>query len=171
MTRTVSALAPASNSSARMAHVLVLAVPAGLLLAVYVAQYGFGLLPCEMCWWQRYPHFAAVAFGVFAFLNRGTGMGDVGLRLAALAMAASGLIGGFHAGVEYGWWEGLTSCSSTSLGNDPLASIMNAPLIRCDTPAWTLFGVSLAGFNFLISVGSALLAMVLLGFRNKGKRR
>ena len=164
MTRTVS-------SAARMAYLLGLAVPAALLLAVYVAQYGFGLLPCEMCWWQRYPHFAAAGLALLAVLNQGTRAGDALLRIAAMAIATSGLIGAFHAGVEYGWWEGLTSCSSTSLGNDPLASIMNAPLIRCDTPAWTLFGVSLAGFNFLISVGSALLMVVLLGMRDKGLRR
>mgnify|MGYP002139114949 CR=1 FL=1 len=88
------------------------------------------------------------------------------MRLAALAVAISGLIGAFHAGVEYGWWTGPTACSSTQLGSDPLASIMNAPLIRCDTPAWTLFGVSLAGFNFLISVASAVLIVVLLGRRH-----
>lgn len=164
MTRTVS-------YPARMAYLVGLAVPAALLLAVYVAQYGFGLLPCEMCWWQRYPHFAAAGLALLALLNQGTRAGDALLRLAAVAIATSGLIGAFHAGVEYGWWEGLTSCSSTSLGNDPLASIMNAPLIRCDTPAWTLFGVSLAGFNFLISVGSALLMVVLLGMRDKGLRR
>jgi len=87
--------------------------------------------------------------------------------LAALAIGVSGAIGAFHAGVEYGWWQGPTACSSTSLGDDPLASIMNAPLIRCDTPAWTLFGVSLAGFNFLISVSSAVLVLVLLGRRGK----
>lgn len=164
MTRTVS-------YPARTAYLLGLVVPAALLLAVHVAQYGFGLLPCEMCWWQRYPHFAAAGLALLALLNQGTRAGDALLRIAAVAIATSGLIGAFHAGVEYGWWEGLTSCSSASLGNDPLASIMNAPLIRCDTPAWTLFGVSLAGFNFLISVGSALLIVVLLGMRDKGLRR
>jgi disulfide bond formation protein DsbB len=118
-----------------------------------------------MCWWQRYPHFAAIGLALVAFAARGTRLGDALVRLAALAIAISGLIGAFHAGVEYGWWTGPTACSSTQLGSDPLASIMNAPLIRCDTPAWTLLGVSLAGFNFLISVASAVLIVVLLGRR------
>jgi disulfide bond formation protein DsbB len=147
------------------ASLLALAVPATLIAAVYVAQYGFGLAPCEMCWWQRYPHFAAIGFALGALGMRGTRLGEALVRMAALAMGISGLIGGFHAGVEYGWWQGPTACSSTSLGDDPLASIMNAPLIRCDTPAWTLFGVSLAGFNFLISVVSAALIFALLGRR------
>ena len=148
------------------AYLLALAVPGGLIAAVYVAQYGFGLAPCEMCWWQRYPHFAAIGLALAALVARGTRLGDAFVRLAALAVAISGLIGAFHAGVEYGWWTGPTACSSTQLGSDPLASIMNAPLIRCDTPAWTLFGVSLAGFNFLISVASAVLIVVLLGRRH-----
>lgn len=160
-----------ADTSADKAFVVALAVPAGLILAVYVAQYGFGLAPCEMCWWQRYPHFAAIALAASALATRRTRMGEALVRLAALAIAISGLIGAFHAGVEYGWWQGLTACSSTSLGNDPLASIMNAPLIRCDTPAWTLFGVSLAGFNFVISVASASLVLVLLGRGGKGSGR
>lgn len=157
-----------ANSPAHGAYLLALAVPSALIAAVYVAQYGFGLAPCEMCWWQRYPHFAAIVLGLGAAGTRGTRLGDALVVLAALAIGVSGGIGAFHAGVEYGWWQGPTACSSTSLGDDPLASIMNAPLIRCDTPAWTLFGISLAGFNFLISVSSAALILVLLGRRNKG---
>jgi len=76
----------------------------------------------------------------------------------------SGIIGGFHAGVEYGWWEGLTACSSSvdNSSGDPLSAIMNAPLIRCDVAPWTLAGISLAGFNAMISSISALAIFVLL---------
>ncbi len=150
------------------AYLLALLVPSALILAVYVAQYGFGLAPCDMCWWQRYPHFAAIVLAIGAFAARGTTLGGILVVLAATAIGVSGAIGAFHAGVEYGWWQGPTACSSTGLGNDPLASIMNAPLIRCDTPAWTLFGVSLAGFNFLISAASAALTLVLLSRGKKG---
>lgn len=153
------------------AYLLALLVPSALILAVYVAQFGFGLAPCEMCWWQRYPHFAAIVLAFAAFAARGTRLGGAFVALAAIAIGISGTIGAFHAGVEYGWWEGPTACSSTSLGNDPLASIMNAPLIRCDTPAWTLFGVSLAGFNFLISMASAGLILLLLSRHREGLGR
>ena len=157
-----------ASSSIWGAHFVALAVPSALIAAVYVAQYGFGLAPCDMCWWQRYPHFAAIPLALAALATRGTRLGGILVRLAALAILVSGLIGAFHAGVEYGWWQGPTACSSTSLGSDPLASIMSAPLIRCDAPAWTLFGVSLAGFNFLISVASAALVFALLGRRKQG---
>ena len=155
-------------SPVQEAYLVALAVPSALVVAVYVVQFGFGLAPCEMCWWQRYPHFAAIPLAGAAMATRGTRLGEALVRLAALAILASGLIGAFHAGVEYGWWQGPTACSSASLGSDPLASIMNAPLIRCDTAAWTLLGVSLAGFNFLISVASAVLVFALLGRRKQG---
>ena len=144
----------------KLAQRLALGVPALLLAGAYISQYGFGLPPCEMCWWQRYPHFAAVALGListFAAPKR------LWVALAGVAILVSGLIGAFHAGVEYGWWEGVTACTSmVESGGDPLEAIMNAPLIRCDVPAWTLLGISLAGFNAMISSASALAIFVLL---------
>jgi len=154
-------------ASRNAAYWLALLVPAVLIAAVYVAQYGFGLAPCEMCWWQRYPHFAAIVLALSALAQQGKPTGDLLVRLAAIAIGISGLIGAFHAGVEYHWWEGITTCSSSQLGNDPLAAIMAAPVVRCDVPQWTLLGISLAGYNFLVSVGAALLIFALLG---KGRR-
>ncbi len=136
---------------------LAVLVPAALLGGAYLSQYGFGLFPCEMCWWQRYPHFAALALGIAAFRLKPP---QVWTALAGLAILTSGLIGGFHAGVEYGWWEGITGCAAPPSGTD-LLDFKAAPLIRCDVAPWTLFGVSLAGFNFLISsvAGAAIVAL------------
>ena len=144
----------------KLAQRLALAVPALLLAGAYLSEYGFGLFPCEMCWWQRYPHFAGVALALVSTLAQPK---RVWIALAALAVLASGLIGAFHAGVEYGWWEGLTSCASNvDPGIDPLEAIMNAPLVRCDVAPWTLAGISLAGFNALVSVTSAVAIFVLV---------
>lgn len=139
------------------ARALAVLVPAALLGGAYVAQYGFGLYPCEMCWWQRYPHFAALGLGLAAYVLKPP---QVWAALAGLAIITSGLIGGFHAGVEYGWWEGITGCATLPTNID----VMNpatAPLIRCDVAPWTLWGISLAGFNFLISGlgGAAIVAL------------
>lgn len=140
-----------------MARALAVLVPAALLGGAYVAQYGFGLYPCEMCWWQRYPHFAALGLGLAAYVLKPP---QVWTALAGLAIITSGLIGGFHAGVEYGWWEGITGCATLPTNID----VMNpatAPLIRCDVAPWALWGISLAGFNFLISGlgGAAIVAL------------
>lgn len=141
-----------------LARRLALGVPALLLAGAYIGEYGLGLYPCEMCLWQRYPHFAAIALALVAgMVARQRPWYRLGLWLAAAAILASGLIGAFHAGVEYGWWEGLTACSMPTLeGDDPLAAILDAPLVRCDDVQWSLLGISLAGWNFLISTAAAL---------------
>lgn len=150
------------TSNLRLARNLALVTPALLLGGAYLSQYGFGLYPCEMCWWQRWPHFAALALALLAFALQPRRQL---VALAAIAILTSGLIGLFHAGVEYGWWPGITSCAAAfgdGTGN-ALEDIMNTPLIRCDQPAWTLFGISLAGYNFLVSTASAVAILALLG--------
>lgn len=143
------------------AALLALLTPLALLGGAYVSQYGFGLYPCEMCWWQRYAHFAALALAVLALLMRGN---RALVMLAALAIGVSAAIGLFHAGVEYEWWKGFTACTANPVagGGNPLGAIMNAPMVRCDVAPWTLFGISLAGFNFLFSgVGAAAILWLL----------
>lgn len=140
------------------ANWLALLLPAALLAGAWGSQLIGGLYPCEMCHWQRWPHYAAVVLA-------GIGLAQPRLRrpmvvLAALAIMVSGLIGVAHAGVEYHWWQGFTACTSTvgaSGGSaaDRLAAIMKAPMVRCDQAQWTLFGISLAGFNAIFSLGGA----------------
>jgi disulfide bond formation protein DsbB len=146
--------------AAKLAQRLAIGVPALLLAGAYISEYGFGLYPCELCWWQRYAHFGAVAVAFVSYLAPPR---RVWIALAGLTILASGLIGAFHAGVEYHWWEGFTTCSQTlGAGSDPLEAILNAPLIRCDVAQWTLAGISLAGFNAIISTGCALIVFWLL---------
>ncbi len=149
--------------SDKLAQRLAIGIPALLLGGAYLSQYGFGLFPCEMCWWQRYAHFAALALALISVVAAPR---RLWVALAGLAILVAGLLGAYHAGVEYKWWEGVTTCSSTAGGNS-LEDILNAPLIRCDEPQWTLFGISLAGFNFLISTAAALAIFGLLGKRAK----
>ena len=156
------------SGSIGRANWFALLIPAALLIGAYVGELGFGLFPCEMCWWQRYPHFIAVAFALIAFVVPPR---QLWIALAALAVLVSGLIGGFHAGVEYGWWEGLTACSNAAAGShgDPLAAILDTPLISCNEVQWSLLGISLAGWNFLISLAGALaIFLQLRGARQKG---
>lgn len=151
----------------RLARIVALAVPALLLGGAYVAQYGFGLYPCEMCWWQRYPHFAALAFAALAFAAPPR---RVWIALAAAAILGSAAIGLFHAGVEYKWWQGITSCARiepSEPGSSPLESIMNTPMISCDEPQWALLGISLAGFNFILSALGGLIVLALLARKDR----
>ncbi|MEP1963004.1 disulfide bond formation protein B [Tateyamaria sp.] len=133
-----------------------------LLGGAFVFQ-TLGYAPCKMCIWQRYPHAIAIAIGVIAYVVPLRALALLG-AMAALATAA---IGGFHVGVEQGWWQGPTSCSSAPVDTmDPNAlfeQIMTAPLVRCDEVAWQLMGLSMAGWNMVISL--CLAGLWLAAFR------
>ena len=144
------------------ARLLALVIPSALMLGALGSQYIGGLYPCEMCYWQRWPHDVAIVLALFAFGTRVDRAAHILVALAALAIMTSGAIGVFHAGVEYGWWQGITTCATTAAGVS-LEDIMRAPVVRCDVPQWTLFGVSLAGFNAFISLGAGLIILGLLG--------
>jgi len=124
---------------------------AALLIAVFVFQ-ALGYVPCKLCWWQRYPHMAAVAIGLLAVAWRPAA---IVAWLGAAAAAATGLIGVYHTGVERKWWTGPDECSADAVGGqsaqDLLNQIMAAPLVRCDEVAWSLLGVSMASWNAIAS--------------------
>lgn len=146
-------------SPVRKASWLALALPAALMAGALGSQHIGGLFPCEMCYWQRWPHEAALAFAIMALFARETGIQRLFVCMAAFAILTSGLIGVFHAGVEYKWWDGITACTrapGTGSGNI-MADIMAAPLVSCNQPQWTLGPISLAGFNAIFSIGGAFL--------------
>jgi disulfide bond formation protein DsbB len=134
---------------------------AGLLAGAFLFQ-ALGYAPCQMCVWQRYPHAVAIALGALALWLRAGAL----LALGALAALTTAGIGMFHAGVEQGWWQGPTACSGGGVDSlDPDAlfdQIMAAPLVRCDEIPWELFGLSMAGWNALISFGLAALWVAAL---------
>ncbi|HVL21770.1 MAG TPA: disulfide bond formation protein B [Amaricoccus sp.] len=154
------------GSTLALAKALSLLVPAALLAGAFGSEHLGGLNPCEMCWWQRWPHMAAVAFALVAIAAAGR-LPDRGrsfVWLAALAILVSGGIGVYHAGVEAGIFEGITQCSAvdaSGTAEDVLNRIMNAPIIRCDQVQWSLFGISMAGWNAILSITSALVILWL----------
>src|SRR5687767_15861494 len=100
-------------TSLQQARALSLLVPGALLAAAFGSEYIGGLYPCEMCWWQRWAHMAALAFAALSFAP----MADKGrslVWLAAAAILASGAVGAYHAGVEAGIFESFTQCTAPS---------------------------------------------------------
>jgi disulfide bond formation protein DsbB len=147
---------------------LALLLPLLLLAGAWGSQLIGGLVPCEMCHWQRWPHYAAVAVAMLAFFIPGRSSKVLMIAVAAALIALSGLIGVFHAGVEYHWWQGITACSTTVAGegistDEMLRRILAAPVVRCDAAQWSLLGVSLAGFNAILSLGGAGVIAWLIG--------
>ncbi|MGB1361112.1 MAG: disulfide bond formation protein B [Alphaproteobacteria bacterium] len=130
-----------------------------VLLAVYIFEYGFGYLPCELCLYQRQPWTIVVIGGGLMLMNPiHTKKILWGL---SIVMAFSVALAVFHAGVEYGFWAGLDSCSSSSdIATDTsslLSSLENSTAPSCDKAVWTLFGISLAGFNAILSLDAMIL--------------
>ena len=151
--------------SLRLARLLALLIPAALLAGAWGTQLIGHLYPCEMCHWQRWPHYAAVVVALLAFVV--AGQARLLVVVAALLIAVSGAIGVFHAGVEYHWWQGITACTSTAKLDGLTAAarldqLMNAPIVRCDAAQWTFAGVSLAGFNAILSLSGAAAILLLL---------
>ena len=155
-------------SAPSAARLIALLLPLGLLGGALGSQYLGGLYPCEMCYWQRWPHGAAIVLAALAFTGPAPSARSVLLtRLAALAIAVSGAIGVYHAGVEAGIFEGFTTCTALAKGASPadlLKQITQAPLIRCDQVQFRFLGISMAGWNAILSLGGAAL-ILLLSFR------
>src|SRR3546814_16644721 len=137
-----------------LARALALIFPLAMLAGAYAFQYVGGMHPCEMCWWQRYAHFAAIPLALVAYAMRGKAcVSALFTGLAGLAIGIGGGIGLFHAGVEYGWWEGLTACSTSPAGGNPadiLNQILETPITRCVVAPWSMLGHSMAGVNGLL---------------------
>lgn len=122
-----------------------------MLLGAFAFQHLGGLAPCKMCIWQRYPHAIAAGIGVLALAIPRVWIACLG----AFSAAVTAMIGMYHSGVELGYWEGPSSCTSGSISglsaDDLMAQIMAAPLVRCDDIAWQLLGISMAGWNAIVS--------------------
>jgi disulfide bond formation protein DsbB len=161
-----------ATGPAALARLIALLLPAALIGGALFSQYVGGLYPCEMCWWQRYPHGAAILLALLAFTGPANSPRSRNFTLAAaLAIAISGIIGVYHAGVEARIFEGMTTCTSTLTGGsnaDILKQITHAPLVRCDQVQWSFLGMSMAGWNAILSLGGAA-AIAFLALR--GSRR
>ena len=126
---------------------------AAILAGAFAFQYLGGLAPCQLCLWQRWPHAAAILIGGLALLIGSRALPALG-ALAALTTAG---IGAFHVGVEQKWWAGLASCTAGSIEGLSTADLLNPDIVvaapvRCDAIAWQLAGISMAGWNVILSL-------------------
>lgn len=140
------------------------------MLGIAHALETFGhLAPCLLCLKQREVYWAALAIGALGVALAYTPIGDRAPRLANVLLAAAFLLGagvaGYHAGVEWGWWPGPAACSGGATHVDPaaLTALLHGARIgmpSCEKPAWVLLGLSMAGWNALVSLGLAGASLV-----------
>lgn len=147
-----------------LAAALVIAVGVFALAAAFAFQHLGGLAPCVLCIWQRYPYGVAIALGAIALLlGRRPGAVRALIAVAGIVFLADAAIAAFHVGVEQRWWEGTAECGGT-LGTGLTAEelteqLLAAPVVRCDKVPWSLFGISMAGYNFLIAAAAGIAAL------------
>jgi disulfide bond formation protein DsbB len=148
------------------ARLLALVVPAALLAGALGSQYIGGLYPCEMCHWQRWGHYSAVGLALVAVLmHRRPALSRLFVWLALSGIFASGAIAVYHAGVEAKIFEGFTQCTAsgvTGTAEEMLNDILSRPLIRCDEVQWSFLGISMAGWNAILSLGFGSLILWFL---------
>ncbi len=160
--------APASVRVRRpvIAAVVVAAVGAATILGAYYFQYVKGLPPCPLCLDQRVAYYIAIPLAIVieiaAAWRAPRRLVALGLGIIVLIMLFNAGLGLYHAGIEWRWWPGPQECSGPlgdlTTGGDLLSQLSNLTLVRCDEAAWRFLGISLAGYNMLISLGLAAVA-------------
>jgi disulfide bond formation protein DsbB len=150
-----------------IAAAAIAAVGAGTILGAYFFQYVMGLPPCPLCLEERVAYYVSIPLALLIAIGAGA---KAPVKLLAVALAIIGLamlfnagLGVYHAGIEWKWWPGPQECSGplTDLNpgsGDLLSSLQNLTLVRCDEAAWRFLGLSLAGYNALISLALAAIA-------------
>jgi disulfide bond formation protein DsbB len=149
------------------AAIIVGVVAFATIVGAWIFEY-FGYAPCDLCLKQRWAYYVGVPLaGLAAVMNA---EGPRGLRrplllLLALVFAASSIFGIYHAGVEWGFWPGPAGCTGTSMPtvsnmNDFMKQLQTTRVVRCDEVALRILGLSLAGWNAVISAGMAALAFM-----------
>lgn len=124
-----------------------------------------GLQPCALCLKQRVPYYLALPLLLLAYFYapRGALAARGLLSTIGVIFLIGAALGVYHAGIEYGSWAGPATCGGGGNVSQSTESLMralqNGGMVRCDAPAWTLFGISLAGYNALASLGLAYLAL------------
>jgi disulfide bond formation protein DsbB len=148
------------------AAIVIAAGGAATILGAWFFQYVLGYMPCPLCLEQRYAYYFGVPLAVLVVLGESVGASRKVLLLALLAIAAGMIwntgLSAFHAGVEWKWWPGPRDCSGPldSLGSPGglLRELQSIHVARCDEAAWRWLGLSLAGYDVLISLALAAVA-------------
>ncbi len=131
-----------------------------VLGAALLSQYWGGLDPCELCLLERWPWWAAIAIAAASWLAGARLSLPIPAILLAVVFLVSAGIAFYHAGVEQHWFPGPSACTASGAAADSVdalrAQLIGKQPVMCDQVQWALFGVSLAGWNFLASLALAV---------------
>jgi disulfide bond formation protein DsbB len=148
------------------ASIAIMVIAAATLAGAWFFQLVLDILPCPLCLEQRYAYYFAVAFGALVALAAARGAPRdlvlAGLAILALVALGSAAFGAYHAGVEWGFWKGPADCTGTGVNLGSAGSLFDnldkVKVVRCDEVQFRFLGISLAGYNALISLLMAAIA-------------
>jgi len=152
------------QNNGRLTLIFIAAASALILGTALVAQYGFGMMPCELCYAQRPPYALTCVLALLALMPVvGAQQRRIVVLLCAAIFAVGAGIAGYHAGVEWKWWQGPTACSGGAKisidAADLLSALQKPAAVSCDQPALRVLGLSMAGWNFIAATILALGSM------------
>jgi disulfide bond formation protein DsbB len=149
-----------------VAALLVAAIGALAVGGALVFEHGFGYVPCMLCLWQRWPYYVGVPLALLAALlalRGNAGAARILLVLVGLIFLGGAGLGVYHSGVEWSFWPGPTACAGANAApvsaGGLLEQMRTTRIVPCDRAAWRLFGLSLAGYNAIIALALAALAL------------
>jgi disulfide bond formation protein DsbB len=162
-----SSSVPTSSNPALVAALVVLVIATATLAGAWFFQLVLDIRPCPLCLEQRYAYYLtiplAVLVAIAAAKDAPRGVVVAGLVVLALAAFANAVLGGYHAGVEWKFWQGPTDCSGPIVdfgkAGGLLQQLDSVKVVRCDEVQWRFLGLSLAGYNVLISLLMAAVAV------------
>lgn len=139
---------------------LILALGLATISGAWFFQLVIDLVPCQLCLQQRWPYYIGLPLAAIALYLLIIGGGGLRARIILLLVAAIFLVGAglgiYHAGVEWSFWPGPTSCAtgagSPQNAGSLLSQMASTKVVPCDEAAWRLMGISMAGYNALISL-------------------
>ena len=147
----------------RLGLIITGGISASLLSGALLFQYVGGLAPCSLCIWQRWPHLAVM---ILVFIGLRGLMPRLMLQLILISGVVSAALGGYHSGIEWKFWAGPSGCTANlSLDGDISAMtqlLLETPLVWCDDVTWSFFGLSMAGWNALLSLDIIAAALISL---------
>ena len=144
------------------------AISASLYAGALWFQYVGGLMPCNLCLWQRWPH---IIIALLALVTLFLGIPRLVLAVIAITAASSFILAAYHAGIEWQLWSGPSGCTANVTDSGDITSLTDGllatPVVRCDEVAWSFLGLSMAGWNSLFSLDICLIALICL---SQGKK-
>jgi disulfide bond formation protein DsbB len=151
---------------AAVAAILIFALSTATILGAWYFEYVLKLPPCPLCLEERLPYHVVIPLSLLmaiaALVRAPAKLLTVGFAAIIVTVLCGAVLGTYHAGVEWHWWAGPTDCSGPitdfKAGGSIIGQLQTIHVVRCDEAAWRLFGISLAGYNVLISLLLAAIA-------------